>query len=201
MHALDTLDNVDDDRSDEINSVILKGLGVLVSLALVVALGTWLVVHTLGLNEGGSDRGVTAQLAPVSPLPTTALAVPQNKGHQGSAASDDNEQGGAAGATHGPAKAGADKADKKGLQLQMGPRSAQPMERLNLTGTYAGHNDVSLQVQRLEDGTWADFPTRANVNMGQFETYVMTSQTGPNKFRVYDPTTQKGSNVVTVTIG
>lgn len=198
MPALDTLNSVDDDRSDEINVVILKGLGVLVSLALVVALGTWLVVHTLGLNEGGSDGDVTTQPAPVSPLPTTALAVPQDKGHQGSTGPDDSEQDGTAGETDGPAKDGA---DKVGLQLQVAPSSAQPMERLNLTGTYAGRNDVSLQVQRLEDGTWADFPTEANVNMGRFETYVMTSHTGPNKFRVYDPTTQTASNVVTVTIG
>lgn len=177
--------------------MILKGLGVLLSLALIVAIGTWLVVHMLDLNEGGNGD-VTVQPAPVSPLPTTALAVPQAKGHKGSAKSDDNEHDGAAGATDGASKP---HADKKGLRLQVAPHSAQPMERLNLTGTYAGHNAVSLQVQRLEDGTWADFPTEANVNMGQFETYVMTSHTGPNKFRVYDPTTRKASNVVTVTIG
>jgi hypothetical protein len=84
--------------------------------------------------------------------------------------------------------------------MTMTPLVAQPMERLNITGTYAGHDNASLQVQRLEGGVWADFPTQAQVNMGTFETYVETSHTGPNKFRVYDPGSDKASNVVTISI-
>jgi hypothetical protein len=37
--------------------------------------------------------------------------------------------------------------------------------------------------------------------MGTFETYVMTSHPGPNRFRVYDPAEGKASNVITIVIG
>ncbi|HEX7738301.1 MAG TPA: hypothetical protein VF426_01495 [Marmoricola sp.] len=82
----------------------------------------------------------------------------------------------------------------------MTPLTVAPMERINLTGTYGRRDNISLQVQRYENGTWADFPTEADVSLGTFETFVETSHTGANKFRVYDAQNDVGSNVVTVTV-
>ncbi len=36
--------------------------------------------------------------------------------------------------------------------------------------------------------------------MGTFETYIMTGRSGETRFRVFDPETKQGSNVIMVTI-
>ncbi len=76
-------------------------------------------------------------------------------------------------------------------------------ERINLTGTYAGHDGSTLQVQRsLGTGPWADFPaTPTTVSSGTFATYIQTSMLGANHIRMVDTVTGAMSNVVTVTIG
>ena len=58
-----------------------------------------------------------------------------------------------------------------------------------------------LQVQRMESGAWSDFPVTMSVSGGTFATYVQTSRTGPNKFRVVDTDSDAVSNEVTVTVG
>jgi hypothetical protein len=55
-------------------------------------------------------------------------------------------------------------------------------------------------VQRFEGGKWVDFGVQANVNVGTFETYVMTGRAGDNRFRVFDPETKTASNDVTITV-
>ena len=42
---------------------------------------------------------------------------------------------------------------------------------------------------------------QAQVRVGAFETYVITSRSGGMKFRVFDPTTKEASNAVGVTVG
>jgi len=74
------------------------------------------------------------------------------------------------------------------------------MERVNLTGTYKGADNVQLEVQRFESGRWSNFGVQANVKVGTYATYIMTDRTGENRFRVFDQQTQKGSNVILVTI-
>ena len=74
------------------------------------------------------------------------------------------------------------------------------MERVNLTGTYKGADTQQLEVQRFEDGQWTDFGVQATVRVGTFATYIMTGRTGENRFRVFDPKTKQGSNVIMVTI-
>lgn len=190
---------MDDERSSEIGDVIRKGLALLAVMALLIAGGTWFVVRELGLNDtSDTGGGVVGTEAPTSPLPTTALPVPDGSpsGDDGSTPDDSPP---VAPRTDGPSP-GSSVPGAAGLQLGITPLTASPMERLNVTGTYVGHDNVSLRVQRLEGGTWADFPTQAQVNMGTFETYVETSHPGPNKFRVYDPTEDKASNVVTIII-
>ena len=73
-------------------------------------------------------------------------------------------------------------------------------ERINLSGRYRSGNGHTLQVQRFENG-WSDFPVTATVNGGQYATWVITSQTGKNRFRVVDTSTGRASRPVTVRIG
>lgn len=85
------------------------------------------------------------------------------------------------------------------ISLSASPLEVSSMERIYLTGTFPGGEGASLQVQRLQ-GSWTDFPTSTSVSGGTFSTYVMTGQSGPNKFRVVDPASGKKSNPVTVRV-
>ena len=60
------------------------------------------------------------------------------------------------------------------------------MQQIDLTGTYQAGEGAILQVQRMENGAWSDFPVTMSVSGGTFATYVQTSRTGPNEFRVVD---------------
>jgi hypothetical protein len=197
LPALDNLLPVDEERSGQIGDVVRKGLALLVGMAVVIALGTWLLVRVLGLDDTGDATDVVGTPQPAHPLPSTALPVPSD-----SASPDDEtseEPAEPTGESTGPSP-GSSVPGAPDLRLSITPLTAAPMERLNVTGTYAGHDNVSLQVQRREGGVWADFPTTARVNMGTFETYVKTSHPGPNRFRVYDPAEDKASNVITIII-
>ena len=57
-----------------------------------------------------------------------------------------------------------------------------------------------LRVQRFTGG-WQDFPVTASVSDSTFSTYVQSSQTGVNRFRVIDTDTGKTSNEVRVRVG
>lgn len=85
------------------------------------------------------------------------------------------------------------------ISLSASPVEVAPNERIYLSGTYPGGEGASLQVQRWE-GSWNDFPTSASVSGGTFSTYIMTSKSGPTKFRVVDSATGKASNAVSVTV-
>lgn len=89
------------------------------------------------------------------------------------------------------------------ISLSVSPKSVSSFERINLTGTYPGHDGSKLQVQRsLGDGPWADFPaTPTTVTNGTYATYIQTSMLGDNHIRMVDTTTGEMSNIVTVTIG
>ena len=92
------------------------------------------------------------------------------------------------------------KPPKPAFTLSISPATASTYERINLTGTYAGHDGTSLQVQRQEGGAWVDFPTTATVSGGSYSTYVETGHTGKNRFRVTDTTGGRSSKVATVTV-
>jgi hypothetical protein len=179
-------DEYDDDEPRPLGAVLAKVGAVVVGIGVLVAIGTIVMVKALGLNTTSSGGPATSDpVAPVSPLPSSALPVP------GSSDSSSSQ----------PSSLPSPKASKK-LQLNVTPVFARPMERVNLTGSYPGHDAVSLQVQRFQNGQWTDFSgVTASVNLGTFQTFVMTGQAGDNKFRVFDPQSQIGSNPVTVTIG
>lgn len=170
----------DEERSAQLRRALLTALGVLVVIGIAIALGTSIMVRTLGLNGDSTSGPVGAK--PVSPakrLPTTALPVPG----RGKASSPAPQQG------------------RVGLMhLNVSPVQAAPMERINLTGRYRGGDNVNLEVQRYENGVWTNFGVQATVRVGTFATYVMTGHTGENRFRMFDPAAKEESNVVMVTI-
>jgi len=176
----------EEERSAQVQGALLKALAVVVVIGVVIALGTMIVVRTLGLDENDSPGPVgAAPDGPVKPLPTKALRVP---GKDSKSAE--------------PRHSASPDASKKGkVALDVSPLKVRPMERVNLTGTYRGADNVGLQVQRFEDGRWSDFGVTATVRVGTYETFVMTGRAGEQRFRMYDPQTREGSNVVLVTIG
>ncbi len=172
----------EEERSTQVRNALLTGLAAVVVIGLLIAMGTTLMVRALGLDEGESGAAVGASPAsPDRPLPTKALPVP-------GASQSPQDLITPSGAPTGP------------IQLSISPVLARPMERVNLTGAYPGHDNVGLQVQREENGQWSDFGVQATVRVGTFETYVMTGRPGDNRFRMYDPQDDQASNVVVVTI-
>ena len=87
------------------------------------------------------------------------------------------------------------------ISLSASPLQVSAMQRIDLTGTFPGGEGRSLQVQRFQGG-WSSFSgVSATVRGGTFSTYVMTGQTGLNRFRVMDPDSGKTSNPVRVRVG
>lgn len=177
-------------RKQELTDVALKVAGVVLGIGIIVGIGSWVMVSALGLDSGGDSAGRRAeQVEPVQPLPSSALPVPSE-----SVPADPNGQPTLSPSSSAP--------PSKGIQLHASPAQVAPMERINLTGTWPGKDNVTLAVQRLEDGQWSDFAgVSATVRVGTFETWVQTGREGVQQFRMYDPGTDTASNVVRVTIG
>lgn len=183
-------DDGDGERQREVREVLLKALGVVVAIAVVIWLGSWAMVKTLGLDDVEANTKRPVKIEPAKPLPTTALPVPSNS--PGDKETEDP--------TDDPS-ASDDPASGKPV-LSASPLKVTPMGRINLTGQWPGHDSVSLAVQRFEDGRWADFGgVRVRVRAGAFTTYVMTGRTGDQRFRVFDPASKTASKAVTVTVG
>jgi hypothetical protein len=90
---------------------------------------------------------------------------------------------------------------KKEISLSASQTSVAPMEQIDLTGVYPGGEGAILQVQRFTAGSWQAFPVTVSVSDETFATYVQTSQSGVNRFRVADTDSGLVSNDVRVTIG
>lgn len=179
------------DRQQLLVQAGLKILGVAVAIGLAIGLGTWVMVKSLGLDEAETSTVGSTPVAPVTPLPTKALPLPGRSSPSPS--------------TSGPSDYPTDlvtpSPSSGDLYLNASPVFVGPMERINLTGQWPGRDNVALLVQRLENGEWVDFGVQVNVQVGTFETYVMTGREGENKFRVFDPETSATSNEVAVTVG
>ena len=90
---------------------------------------------------------------------------------------------------------------EKAINLSSGQTAVSAMGQIDLTGTYPQGEGAILQVQRFEGGAWNNFPVTVSVSNETFATYVMTGQTGENKFRVVDSETGLESNEVVVQVG
>lgn len=183
-----------EDRQQQILSAVLKVVGVALAIGLVIGLGTWILVKGLGLDDADTSGG-PIQVDPVTPsaLPTTAL-TPTDSPTDG--ATDEPTDG----FTDEPSEDPTPTFGSEGLLLSASPVFVGAMERINLTGQWAGRDNVSLLVQRFEDGEWVDFGVQVQVEVGTFDTYVLTGREGRNEFRVIDPDTGTTSNKVTVTV-
>jgi hypothetical protein len=87
------------------------------------------------------------------------------------------------------------------ITLTVAPKAVSPGERINFNGAYVNGEGVQLQIQRREGGSWTDFPVLATVQGGSFQTWIQTSHTGRQLFRVYDPQADRASKPVAVTVG
>ncbi|MDX6327249.1 MAG: hypothetical protein QOK15_3603 [Nocardioidaceae bacterium] len=87
-----------------------------------------------------------------------------------------------------------------GLTLTITPKTAAKYAEISLSGTYKGHDGATLQVQRKEGGSWADFPTTTTVSGGQFAVHIETGHFGLNHFRMTDTSRGVSSNTAFVTI-
>jgi len=177
----------DRDRQQQIVEVALKVLGVAVAIGLFIGIGTWVVVKALDLNTDSVGPIVSGPVSPFQRLPTTALPQP-------TVSPDPSETDSIPEVTAPATPVAGD------LVLSASPVSVGAMERINLTGQWAGKDAVSLVVQRFETGKWANFGVSAQVNIGTYDTYVLTGRPGENKFRMYDPQSNTASNAVTVTV-
>lgn len=177
-----------DEQRRNLLAAVLKVVGVAVVVGVLVGLVALVLVKALGLSGTPAAQSPTSgDTASPSALPTVALSSP---GATASSSLTDTPS-----ATPTPPK-------QKAITLSATPVSVQPMQQVNLTGTWNGHDNAALQVQRMENGAWTNFSTvQAQVRVGSFATYVMTSRSGANQFRVLDPASGTASNGVTITVG
>ena len=130
-------DLTDEERSDQVRNVLFKALGVLVVIGVLIFLGTTIMVHALGLNDDSSaDRSVPAGPA------RQAVALDRAAGPGSDEPSDEPSASDSASPNDG----------KRGdIELSISPIMAKPMERVNLTGTYKGADNLQLEVQRFDE--------------------------------------------------
>ena len=87
------------------------------------------------------------------------------------------------------------------ITLFAAPQRVAPGGRINLNGVYVDGEGVALRIQRKEASGWTEFPVTTTVRGGAFETWISTTHTGRNTFRVYDAQANRASNAVVVTVG
>lgn len=176
------------DRPDRpVASGLLALVVVAVALGLLLGLGVFALGKVTGVTGGGSSAGGPSLYLP-EPTQTTSSA-PASESTQPPASDG------------GPTGVGESGKPAPEIELRAGQTRVGAMQQIDLSGNYPGGDGAILQVQRLEAGTWSEFPVTASVSGGSFSTYVQTGRAGPNKFRVVDTDTGKKSNPVTVIIG
>lgn len=180
---------------------VITGLIALVAVGLVVGLiaGVAALVGTQVLGLGGAeassgDGGGKATLFLPKPQKTQSPSDPLITLAPGETpASNDSSQ--AAEPSDSPTK------QKTRISLSAGENSVAPMQQIDLTGVYPGGEGAILRVQRFESGHWRDFySVTASVSGETFATYVQTSQSGRQRFRVIDTDTGAASNAVGVDV-
>ena len=185
------------DRPTQQGHPVIAGVLALVAVTLTVGLilGGGALAASRVLGVGGSDEassGSTAQetmfLPPVEPTdPDSGPLITLAPGPEGSVDPSPSQQP-------------SEEESSPAISLQAGQTQVGSMERIDLTGVYPGGEGAILQVQQFENGSWGDFPVTASVTNETFSTYIQTSQTGSNRFRMVDTDNDEASNEVKVTI-
>jgi len=172
---------------------VISGLAALAGVGLVVGLlisgGALAASSLLGLDGGDDDGTASSQQSMYLPKPSatdpaTGPQITLLPGQETPSATDP-----AASAT-----------PEFAISLSAAQTEVGQMEEIYLTGVYPAGEGRVLQVQRLENGNWEDFPVDAVVSGETFSTYVQTAQTGVNRFRVRDTSSEQVSNEVRVKI-
>jgi hypothetical protein len=178
-----------------VSAVVLVVVAVVVGgVAGLVALGA---ARVTGIGRSGSGPSARPSLyLPSHPPTTTPL---RSSAAVGSGSPRSGRPQGKAGKSAG--EKGKHKKKAPAIALDASPGKVSAGQRINLTGTYPGGDGTRLQVQRLEGGAWTDFPVGVTVHGRRFATYVLTSHTGVNRFRVLDTTTGRHSDPVRVRVG
>ncbi len=176
---------------DTENRPVLTGLIALVGVAVAIGLLGGLAV-LVGVKATGIDSTSSAGDDSSSRATTFSLPKPSETSSETVPSDPAQPEPGAETSSEAPAD---------GISLTAAQQSVSPMQQIDLTGTYEGGEGAILQVQRKENGAWSDFPVTMSVSGGSFATYVQTSRTGPNEFRVVDTDSDVISNEVTVTVG
>ncbi|NYD40299.1 hypothetical protein [Nocardioides panaciterrulae] len=183
---------------------VLTGLLALVGVALAVGLVLGLVA-VAGARIVGIGGAVDAQSTPEhsmylpSPSKTAAPSGPLITLAPGETQAPSSSSSSASAAPS--EKPSRTRKSKPEISLSAGATSVAPMQQIDLTGVYPGGEGAILQVQRFTNGAWQDFPVTVSVSNQTFSTYVQTSQTGQNRFRVVDTDSGRASNPVRVQIG
>jgi hypothetical protein len=180
---------------------VAAGLLALVGVGLVVGLIAGLAAlagtRMLGLGGENASAQTTSEESLYLPRPerTTGPSGPLITLAPGETASPSAEP------SEGQQSSKPAKKPKKEISLSVTQTSVAPMEQIDLTGVYPGGEGAILQVQRFTSGSWQAFPVTASVSDETFTTYVQTSQSGLNRFRVTDTDSGLVSNDVSVRIG
>lgn len=174
-------------------TALLAMAGVAVVVGLAVGLVAAGVLGGVGDGSGGGGQQARATLYMPEYEPTESSGEDEWPNLPEASESDSPDP------AEEPVEEKSPKADK--ITLFAAPQSVSPGERINFNGVYIDGEGVALQIQRREGGTWSDFPVDATVRGGVFETWIQTSRTGEQRFRVADPTTDRVSNVVRITVG
>lgn len=177
-------------------SGLLALVGVGVAIGVLLGLIAIVAVHATGLTSSSSvdvgDAGATLYLPKLSETQDESAPLITLQPSPSSSPSDTSSA--EPSPTEKPSKA-------TGINLTAGTTAVAPMEQIDLTGTYPDGEGAVLQVQRFMAGQWQDFNVTVVVSNQTFATYVQTSVTGLNRFRVVDTDTGAASNEVRVRVG
>jgi hypothetical protein len=176
--------------------VALVGVGLAVGL--IIGIVALVATRVMGLGGENASAQTTSQESLYLPKPekTTGPSGPLITLAPGESESPTEQSSqGQPSKSPKPAKA------KKEISLSASQTSVEPMDQIDLTGVYPGGEGAILQVQRFTSGSWQAFPVTVSVSDETFATYVQTSQSGVNRFRVTDTDSGLTSNEVKVTIG
>ena len=153
-----------------------------------------ILVAKLNLHADHDSSGFVGGPVPVSPIPQqTATPTPDDSSTLDAGLPTLSEP-------PAPTDTPPPDAVPPGLMLTIHPTVLRSGQTFTVSGTYAGRDGVQLQLQRLENGIWADYPNDISVSMGTYETTASSTMTGTNSFRVYDQTANRWSNVVSILV-
>ena len=173
--------------------VALVGVAVVVGLVLGVAALAGTRVAGLGEDDGSTGTSAERSLFVPRPEKTPKQTEPEiTLAPSGGGATPNGT------ATKDPTQSAS---PRKQITLSASAAMVAPMERLDLTGVYAGGEGAILRVERFASGSWQDFGVTVSVSDETFSTYIQTGVAGVNRFRVVDTDSDLESNEVRVTIG